>query len=77
MLSEEFQGNWLQFPVRRDIEAPAGYKSVQHHNTSPADFHRWLLKRDIVERFRMQMLHLIGPIKGPEPIEMDYTVKPE
>ncbi|MEO1516910.1 MAG: extracellular solute-binding protein [Bacteroidota bacterium] len=77
MLSEEFQSKWLQFPVRRDIEAPAGYQSVHHHNTSPADFHRWLLKRDIVERFRMQMLHLIGPIEGPEPVEMDYSIKPE
>ncbi|MEM6722950.1 MAG: ABC transporter substrate-binding protein [Bacteroidota bacterium] len=77
MLSEEFQSNWLQFPVRRDIEAPGGYQSVNQHNTSPADFHRWLLKRDIVERFRMQMLHLIGPIEGPEPIDMDYSIKPE
>ncbi|MEM7086618.1 MAG: extracellular solute-binding protein [Bacteroidota bacterium] len=77
MLSEEFQGKWLQFPVRRDVEAPAGYKSVHHHNTSPADFHRWLLKRDIVERFRMQMLHLIGPVKGPTPVDIDYSVKPE
>ncbi len=76
MLSKEFQSKWLQFPVRRDVEAPGGYKSVHHHNTSPADFHRWLLKRDIVERFRMQMLHLIGPIKGPEPVDMDYNVKP-
>lgn len=77
MLSEEFQGKWLQFPSRRDVAAPADYKSVHHHNTSPADFHRWLLKRDIVERFRMQMLHLIGPAKGPTPIDIDYSVKPE
>ena len=77
MLSEEFQGKWLQFPVRRDVEAPAGYKNVHNHNTSPADFHRWLLKRDIVERFRMQMLHLIGPVKGPTPIDIDYNIKPE
>ncbi|MET1260126.1 extracellular solute-binding protein [Flagellimonas sp. DF-77] len=77
MLSEEFQGKWLQFPVRRDVKAPNGYQSVHHHNTSPADFHRWLLKRDIVERFRMQMLHLIGPVQGPTPIAIDYTIKPE
>ncbi|MEM7474084.1 MAG: extracellular solute-binding protein [Planctomycetota bacterium] len=76
MLSEEFQKNWLQFPVRMDIEAPAGYKSVQHHNTSPADFHRWLLKRDVVERFRNQMGQLIGPVEGPTPIKMDYSKNP-
>jgi iron(III) transport system substrate-binding protein len=37
-LSAEFQGKWLQLPVRMDIEAPGGYKSVHRHNTSPADF---------------------------------------
>lgn len=77
MLSEEFQETWLQFPVRRDVEAPNNYKSVHHHHTSPADFHRWLLKRDIVERFRMQMLHLIGPVTGPTPIDIDYSIKPK
>ncbi|MEL6863056.1 MAG: ABC transporter substrate-binding protein [Bacteroidota bacterium] len=76
MLSKEFQGKWLQFPVRMDVEAPGGYQSVQDHNTSPADFHRFMLKRDMVERFRMQLLQLIGPVEGPEPVEMDYTVKP-
>ncbi|MEM6662254.1 MAG: extracellular solute-binding protein [Pseudomonadota bacterium] len=76
MLSEEFQGKWLQFPVRMDIEAPGGTKSVLHHNTSPGDFHRWMLKRDLVERFRMQMLQLIGPVHGPTPVEIDYSVRP-
>ena len=76
MLSEEFQGKWLQFPVRKDIEAPAGYKSVQHHNTSPADFYRWMLNRERVERFRLQMRQLIGPLEGPTPVEIDYDAKP-
>ena len=76
MLSEEFQGKWLQFPVRMDIEAPGGTKSVLNHNTSPGDFHRWMLKRNLVERFRMQMIQLIGPVTGPTPVEIDYTVKP-
>ena len=76
MLSSEFQGKWLQFPVRMDIEAPGGTGSVLRHNTSPGDFHRWMLKRDRVERFRMQMLQLIGPVHGPTPIEIDYSVKP-
>ncbi|MEM6498278.1 MAG: ABC transporter substrate-binding protein, partial [Pseudomonadota bacterium] len=76
MLSEEFQGKWLQFPVRRDVEAPAGYKSVLHHNTSPSDFFRWMLNRHRVERFRLQMRQLIGPLSGPTPVEIDYNVKP-
>ncbi|MEM7427286.1 MAG: extracellular solute-binding protein [Pseudomonadota bacterium] len=76
MLSKEFQAKWLQFPVRLDVEAPGGYKSVLHHNTSPGDFHRWMLKRDKVERFRMQMIQLIGPVHGPTPVDVDYSVKP-
>ena len=76
MLSPEFQGKWLQWPVRPDFEAPGGYKSLQDHNTSPADFHRWMMKRSLVERFRFQMEQLIGPIKGEAPLDMDYNVKP-
>ncbi|MBO9427021.1 extracellular solute-binding protein [Labrenzia sp. R4_1] len=77
MLSEDMQGSWLQFPVRMDIEAPGGYGSVLRHNTSPGDFHRWMLKRPMVERFRDQMRQLIGPAHGPEAVDLDYTVKPE
>jgi len=76
MLSEDFQANWLQFPVRRDIEAPGGYGSIHHQNTSPADFHRFMMKRDAVERFKMQMFQLIGPLEGPEPVDLDYSIKP-
>jgi len=77
MLSEEMQGTWLQFPVRYDIEAPAGYKSVLHHNTSPGDFRRWMMNRDLVERFRLQMRQLIGEAQGPTPVDIDYDTKPE
>ncbi|MEM6819200.1 MAG: ABC transporter substrate-binding protein [Pseudomonadota bacterium] len=76
MLSEEMQGTWLQFPVRYDIPAPAGYESVLHHNTSPGDFRRFMMKRDMLERFRLQMRQLIGEAEGPTPIEIDYSVKP-
>lgn len=77
MLSEDMQGTWLQFPVRMDIEAPGDYGSVLRHNTSPGDFHRWMLKRPMVERFRDQMRQLIGPAHGDEAVDLDYTVKPE
>ncbi|MEM9284078.1 MAG: ABC transporter substrate-binding protein [Verrucomicrobiota bacterium] len=76
MLSEEFQGTWLQFPVRYDIEAPGGYGSVLEHNTSPGDFRRWMMKRDLVERFRLQMKQLIGEAEGPTPVDIDYSVQP-
>lgn len=75
MLSKDFQTQWLQWPVRVDVEAPGGYKSVQDHNTSPADFHRFLLDRVTQERFRFRMEQLVGPLKGVSPLEMDYSVK--
>ena len=76
ILSKDFQGKWLQFPVRMDVKSPGGYGPVRAYNTSPADFHRFMLKREMVERFRLQMEQLIGPIEGPAPLEMDYSVKP-
>ncbi|MEM9385459.1 MAG: extracellular solute-binding protein [Pseudomonadota bacterium] len=76
MLSDEFQRKWLQFPVRMDVEAPAGYRSVLHHNTSPGDFRRFMMKREMVERFRLQMRQLIGEATDPTPVEMNYDVKP-
>ncbi|MEM7101398.1 MAG: ABC transporter substrate-binding protein [Pseudomonadota bacterium] len=76
MLSEEMQGTWLQFPVRFDIEAPGGYQSVVHHNTSPGDFRRFMMKRDLLERFRLQLRQLIGEVQGPTPVDIDYSVKP-
>ncbi|WP_430966705.1 ABC transporter substrate-binding protein [Spongiimicrobium sp. 2-473A-2-J] len=77
MLSKDFQGKWLQWPIRMDVETPGGYKPVHHYNTSAADFHRFMLKRDMIERFRFQMEQLIGPIEGVSPLEMDYSTKPE
>ncbi|MEO0425083.1 MAG: ABC transporter substrate-binding protein [Pseudomonadota bacterium] len=76
MLSEEFQATWLQFPVRMDVEAPAGYQSVLHHNTSPGDFRRFMMKRAMVERFRLQLRQLIGEATGPTPVDMNYDEKP-
>ncbi|MEM7585188.1 MAG: ABC transporter substrate-binding protein [Acidobacteriota bacterium] len=76
MLSDEFQSSWLQFPVRKDIEASGGHRSVLDHHTSPGDFHRFMMRRTQVERFRSQIEQLVGPIEGPDPVDMDYGVKP-
>ncbi|WP_282606295.1 ABC transporter substrate-binding protein [Pelagibius sp. Alg239-R121] len=76
MLSKRFQSKWLQWPVRTDVEAPGGFKAVQHHNTSPEDFHRFMLDRATQERFRFQMEQLVGPIEGVSPLDMDYGLKP-
>lgn len=77
MLSKDFQEKWLQWPIRMDVETPGGYKPVHHYNTSAADFHRFMLKREMLERFRFQMEQLIGPIKGDAPLDMDYSKKPQ
>ncbi|MEM1247428.1 MAG: ABC transporter substrate-binding protein [Acidobacteriota bacterium] len=76
MLSDEFQSTWPQFPSRFDINAPGGRMSVLHHHTSPGDFHRFNVKRATVERFRSQIEQLVGPIEGPDPSKMDYSVRP-
>jgi len=76
MLSDEFQTTWFQFPVRHDVRASAGLGSVLQHNTSPGDFHRFMLQREQVERFRLQLLQLIGEPQGAPPLDMDYTVRP-
>ncbi len=77
MLSKDFQSQWLQWPVRVDVEAPGGFKSVQHHNTDPVDFHKFMQDRAMLERFRGQMEQLIGPVRGVSPLEMDYSKTPE
>jgi iron(III) transport system substrate-binding protein len=76
VLSKEFQSVWYQWPVRTDVPAPGGYKSIQHHNTSPVDFHNFMRDRALVERFKMQIEELIGPAKGINPMVMDYSKKP-
>ena len=76
MLSKDFQGKWLQWPVRVDVKAPGGFKSVQHHNTDPVDFHKFMRNRAMVERFRAQMEQLIGPATGVSPLDADYSSKP-
>lgn len=76
MLSDEMQSTWVQFPVRFDIEAPAGYQSVLHHNTSPGDFRRFMMKRATLERFRLQMRQLIGEAQGPTPVDLNYGTRP-
>ena len=77
MLSDEFQKKWLQFPVRVDVEAPGGYQSVLHQNTSPGHFRRFMMKREMLERFRLQMRQLIGEAEGPTPVDIDYSVRPK
>lgn len=76
MLSDEFQASWLQFPSRWDVSASGGKTSVLHHHTSPGDFHRFMMQRPMVERFRSQIEQLVGPVKGPDPVDMDYGTRP-
>ncbi len=76
VLSKEFQSIWYQWPVRTDVPSPGGYKSIQHHNTSPVDFHHFMRDRALVERFKMQIEELIGPAKGINPMMMGYSKKP-
>lgn len=76
ILSKEFQEDWLQFPVRVDIEATGGMKTVFHHNTDPEDFRKFMRDRARVERLRAQFEQLLGPVKGVSPLAMDYSKIP-
>ncbi len=76
ILSKEFQEDWLQFPVRNDVEADAGMKTMFHHNTAPEDFRNFMRDRARVERLKAQFEQLIGPVKGISPLDMDYSKVP-
>ncbi|WP_448549423.1 ABC transporter substrate-binding protein [Thalassotalea fusca] len=76
ILSKEFQEDWLQFPVRVDVEADGGKKTLFHHNTDPEDFRKFMRDRARVERLRAQFEQLIGPAAGPSPLDMDYNKIP-
>jgi len=76
MLSKEFQQDWLQFPVRVDVEASGGMKTMFHHNTNPDGFRDFMRDRAKVERLRAQFEQLLGPVVGISPLEMDYSKVP-
>ncbi|MDO5626291.1 MAG: extracellular solute-binding protein [Pseudomonadota bacterium] len=69
MLSLPMAANPRQFPLRKDVAPPAGYKTIDQYNTSPEDFHAFMRDRARVERLKSLMERLIGPVQGISPLK--------
>lgn len=69
VLSEDFQKNWFQWPIRKDVQAQDGFGSIFDHNTDPSGFAEFMKDRAGLERFRMQLVQIIGEAKGSAPLK--------
>ncbi|MNU02362.1 hypothetical protein D3C72_2460450 [compost metagenome] len=58
-----------QFPLRKDIAPPAGFKSIDQYNTSPMEFLAFMRDRARVERLKSLFERLIGPVQGISPLK--------
>lgn len=69
MLSLPNASNPRQFPIRKDVAPPAGYKTIDQYNTSPEDFLAFMRDRARVERLKSLFERLIGPVQGISPLK--------
>ena len=68
-LSLPVASNPRQFPIRKDVAPPAGYKSLDQYNTSPEDFRAFMRDRARVERLKSLFERLIGPVQCISPLK--------
>jgi len=68
-LSLPVASNPRQFPIRKDVAPPAGYKPLDQYNTSPEDFLAFMRNRARVERLKSLFERLIGPVQGISPLK--------
>jgi ABC-type Fe3+ transport system substrate-binding protein len=69
MLSLPVASNPRQFPLRKDVATPAGYRAIGQYNTSPEDFRAFMRDRARVERLKSLFERLIGPVQGISPLK--------
>jgi ABC-type Fe3+ transport system substrate-binding protein len=69
MLSLPVASNPRQFPIRKDVALPAGFKPIDQYNTSPEDFRAFMRDRARVERLKSLFERLIGPVQGISPLK--------
>lgn len=69
MLSKPVNATPRQFPLRKDIAPPPGFKPVDQYNTSPEDFLAFMRDRARVERLKSLFERLIGPVQGISPLK--------
>lgn len=58
-----------QFPLRKDVAPPPGFKTIDKYNTSPTDFLAFMRDRARVERLKSLFERLIGPAQGISPLK--------
>lgn len=68
-LSQPVNATPRQFPLRKDIAPPAGFKSIDQYNTSPMEFLAFMRDRARVERLKSLFERLIGPVQGISPLK--------
>lgn len=61
--------NPRQFPIRKDVAPPAGFKTLDQYNTRPEDFLAFMRDRARVERLKSLFERLIGPVQGISPLK--------
>jgi len=69
MLSLPNASNPRQFPIRKDVSPPAGFKTLDQYNTRPEDFLAFMRDRARVERLKSLFERLIGPVQGISPLK--------
>jgi ABC-type Fe3+ transport system substrate-binding protein len=69
MLSLPVNATPRQFPLRKDVAPPAGFKTMDQYNTSPTDFLAFMRDRARVERLKSLFERLIGPVQGISPLK--------
>ncbi len=68
-LSRANQSAPRQFPLRKDVPPPAGYKPLSDYNTKHEDFLAFMRDRARVERLKSLFERLIGPVQGISPLK--------
>ena len=68
-LTRERQRQAAQWPVRRDLAFPPGWKSIGDYKTPLAGFRTFMRNRARVERFRGVIETFVGPVEGPSPLD--------
>lgn len=68
-LTRQRQAASFQWPVRRDVAPPTGWNPITEYNTPLNGFHRFMLDRAKVERFRSIVETFVGPVRGPSPLD--------
>lgn len=69
MLSLPNASNPRQFPIRKDVAPPVGYRTIDQYNTRPEDFLAFMHDRARVERLKSLLERLIGPVQGISPLK--------